>query len=33
MKIDLTGNNIAWWRLQKAIENGTFKLEDLTLTK
>ena len=24
-----TGNNIANWRIQKALENGTFKLEDL----
>jgi hypothetical protein len=29
----LTGNNLAWWRLQKSIEEGTFKLQDLALAK
>lgn len=28
-----TGNNIANWRLQKSLEEGTFKLEDLALSK
>ena len=28
-----TGNNIANWRLLKSLEEGTFKLEDLALTK
>lgn len=28
-----TGNNLARWRLQKAIEDGSFKLQDLELAK
>lgn len=29
----LTGNNLARWRLQIALENGTFKFSDLAFTK
>ena len=29
----LTGNNLAWWRLQKAIAEGSFKFQDLELAK
>ena len=29
----LDGNNLARWRMQKAIEEGSFKLEDLTVAK